>query len=322
MPEKPCTVVPSPPAWRPAALRKLHDALPGDLAAGLAQALHAIGVADAAAWDGLLIVPASTVASAAAVDEVDPAAIAAVAWVQRLPGDTACLWIPPVQDAGGLAVMRAAAAFVDERHIPLTQLVASPDDGYADADCELAGFPRFATLRYLYVDLTGDASPSFAARQLAAPVGLHFAGHAEREAVRLQQLIEQTYVGTLDCPQLDGIRPLAEVLAGYRSQGTHRPEQWYIAQAEGQDVGVLILAEHPGLGNWEVVYMGVAAAARGRGYGAAIVEFAMSVAASRHAERLVLAVDAANEPALKMYRERGFITWAERVVYARLRARA
>ncbi|BBO33521.1 GNAT family N-acetyltransferase [Lacipirellula parvula] len=322
MPEKPCTVVPSPPAWRPAALRKLHDALPGDLQAGLAQALHATGVADAAAWDGLLIAPTSSAALAASVHEADPAAIAAVAWVQRLPGDTACLWIPPVNDAAGLAVMRAAAAFVDERHIPLTQLVASPDDGYADADCELAGFPRFTTLRYLYVDLTGDALPVGAHRQPSAPNGLHFAGDAEREAVRLQQLIEQTYVGTLDCPQLDGVRPLAEVLEGYRSQGTHRPEHWYLAQAEGLDVGVLILAEHPGLGNWEVVYMGVAAAARGRGYGSAIVEFAMSVAASRHAERLVLAVDAANEPALQMYRALGFITWGERVVYARLRARA
>jgi mycothiol synthase len=320
MPEKPCTVVRCPPHWRPAALRKLHDSLPAELQAGLAQALHVTGATNAAAWDGLLI--AASDPAAPVEVEISPDSITGVAWVQRLPGETACLWIPPNQGAIGSAIMRAAAGFVDERQIPLTQLVVSPDDGYSDAECSAAGFSKFATLRYLYADLADDSRRVDSRGQSQTPSPLAFAAHAEREPDRLERVVEQTYVGTLDCPGLDGVRPLAEVLEGYRAQGTHRPEHWYLAQTEGQDVGALILAEHPGLGNWELVYMGVAVDARGRGFGARIVEFAIDVAARHHAERLVLAVDAANEPALRVYGRLGFITWAERIVYARLRARA
>lgn len=322
MPENTRPVVCCPPHWRPAALRKLHDSLPADLQAGLAQALQATGAANLSAWDGLLI---SVCDPAAAFDaETTPESIGGVAWVQRLAGETACLWIPPNQGAICDAVLRAAAAFVDEQQIPLTQLVVSPDDGYSPADCQAAGFPQFARLQYLYIDLAADGRRSRAPSQtaLAKPDPLDFAGYAERESQRLERVVEQTYVGTLDCPELDGVRPLADVLAGYRAQGTHRPEHWYLVQAAGQDVGALILAEHPGLGNWELVYMGTTANARGRGFGARIVEYAIDVATRRHAERLVLAVDAANEPALRVYRRLGFITWAERIVYARLRARA
>lgn len=320
MPEKPCTIVRCPPHWRPAALRKLHDSLPVELQAGLAQALHATGVANPAAWDGLLI--AASDPAALVNDEIDPGLIAGVAWVQKLPGETACLWIPPNRGDIGNAIMGAAADFVDGQQIPLTQLVVSGDDGYSDAACSVAGFPKFATLQYLYVDLADDSRRIDSQGQSQAPSPLTFTAYSEREPGRLERVVEQTYVGTLDCPGLDGVRPLAEVLQGYRAQGTYRPEHWYLAQAQGQDVGVLILAEHPGLGNWELVYMGITADARGRGFGARIVEFAIDVAARHHAERLVLAVDAANEPALRVYHQLGFITWAERLVYARLRARA
>ena len=87
-------------------------------------------------------------------------------------------------------------------------------------------------------------------------------------------------------------------------------------------MGALILAEHPGLGNWELIYMGLAAPVRGRGWGESVVQFAIDVAAQQGAERLVCAVDAANQPALDVYRRLGFIEWAERIVYARLCAQA
>jgi ribosomal protein S18 acetylase RimI-like enzyme len=68
--------------------------------------------------------------------------------------------------------------------------------------------------------------------------------------------------------------------------------------------------------------MGLAAEVRGRGWGEAVVRFAIDVATQHGAERLVCAVDAANTPALNVYHRLGFIDWAERIVYARLRALA
>jgi mycothiol synthase len=317
MPEKLRRVVTCPPALRPAALRALHDRLPTEQQSGLAQVLHTLGVQNEAAWDGLLIAANGDVGSLSATSE-----LAGVAWIQRLPGETACLWIPPDQGDAELALLHGAAAFVDERKIPLAQLVVSADDGYSTEACQTAGFPKFAKLVYLYVELASDARRRELSSLPASPPVLRFVGYAGREPARLQRAVEQTYVGTLDCPALDGIRPLEQVLDGYRSQGRHWPEHWYLVQAEGQDVGALILAEHPGLGNWELIYMGLAAPVRGRGWGESVVRFAIDVATRQGAERLVCAVDAANEPALNVYRRLGFIDWAERIVYARLRAQA
>jgi len=317
MPEKLRRVMTCPPPLRPAALRALHDLLPAEQQSGLAQVLHNLGVQNEAAWDGLLVATNGDSDAPAVAND-----LVGVVWIQLLPGDTACVWLPPDQGGAELGLLREAAAFVDQRKIPLAQMVVSAEDGYSTEACQSAGFPKFANLIYLYLELESDGRRRELSSLPASPPALRFVGNAGRDQQRLQRAVAQTYVETLDCPGLDGVRPLDQVLDGYRFQGRHWPEHWYLVQAEGQDVGALILAEHPGLGNWELIYMGLAAPVRGRGWGESLVRFAIDVATRQGAERLVCAVDAANEPALNVYRRLGFIEWAERVVYARLRAQA
>ncbi len=114
---------------------------------------------------------------------------------------------------------------------------------------------------------------------------------------------------------------MPEVLDGYRAQGRHLPEHWYSVQFRGNDVGVLILADHPTAGNCELVYMGVVPPARGSGLGERIVRRALAAAVEIGAQRLVLAVDAANGPALELYRRAGFVEWDRRTVYAHCQKR-
>jgi ribosomal protein S18 acetylase RimI-like enzyme len=83
-------------------------------------------------------------------------------------------------------------------------------------------------------------------------------------------------------------------------------------------VGVLLLTTHSQGETWELVYMGVTPAERGRGFGGQIVRHALSQAASGGAQRLVLAVDQDNLPGLAMYRAAGFTIWDRRCVYARV----
>jgi RimJ/RimL family protein N-acetyltransferase len=170
--------------------------------------------------------------------------------------------------------------------------------------------------------LGGSAPNAYEGPEVRECEGLHFVARAGEEPQRLAALLEQTYVDTLDCPGLDGVRPMDEVLEGYRQQGQHRPQDWYIVQDEGVDIGALLLTEHPGVDNWELVYMGLVPAARGRGCGLRIIRFALDVAAQEGAQRLVLAVDAENIPALRAYERAGFIVWDQRIVYARLRSQA
>jgi ribosomal protein S18 acetylase RimI-like enzyme len=123
---------------------------------------------------------------------------------------------------------------------------------------------------------------------------------------RLEPLIRATYAGTLDCPQVDGVREPADVLASYRAAAAFDPRLWLIARDGGQDVGCLLLGDHPQDSQMEIVYLGLIPAVRGRGWGLELTRHAQWLARAASRERMVLAVDAQNSPALGMYATCGF----------------
>ena len=63
--------------------------------------------------------------------------------------------------------------------------------------------------------------------------------------------------------------------------------------------------------------MGLTPEARGHGWGRQITQHAQYLARRAGVERIVLAVDAANGPALRMYRAMGFEIWDRRTVFVR-----
>jgi ribosomal protein S18 acetylase RimI-like enzyme len=70
------------------------------------------------------------------------------------------------------------------------------------------------------------------------------------------------------------------------------------------------------------MYMGLVPAARGHGWGGQIARYAQWLARCADVNRIVLAVDAANKPAVEMYRRSGFETWERRAVYVRFPAKS
>jgi ribosomal protein S18 acetylase RimI-like enzyme len=267
-------------------------------------------------WDGLLVTRRSTPGG-------DAFAVEGVVWVQILPGRSAVLWGPPRDDAAQESLLLAAAAYLDAQQISIGQQVVGESDGYSAPLLARCGFPKFAELSYLFAGATGRGATT-AARQpevFTLPSGgrLEFVPGAGDEPQRLGAVLNRTYIDSQDCPALEGVRSMEHVLEGYRSQGAYSPQNWYFVQLNGVDVGALLLAEHATVKNCEVVYMGVAPEVRRRGLGATIMRFALGAAAQMGAERLVLAVDAQNEPAMATYRNAGFIEWDRRIVYARLR---
>ena len=110
-------------------------------------------------------------------------------------------------------------------------------------------------------------------------------------------------------------RSLADVIAGYQAIGEFRPELWRIARQNGCDVGCLLVNLHGDAGNAEIVYLGVTPEARGRGYGLALTRQALWLAREANCERVVLAVDAANEPAIRVYERAGFAPWERKAVW-------
>lgn len=245
--------------------------------------------------------------------------VVAATWVQPQPGKTGSLWAPEsdsdlsVGDAERL--VRHAAAIADQAGVSMLQLLAESSEPSHAAALRAAGFSDIATLDYLEWR-TAQATPT---PEPSASHELSIRVDGADDLPRLKRLVEETYVDTLDCPSLDGLRDVSDTLAGYRQIGEFDPTLWLRIERNGTDAGVLLLSRHPETKQLELVYMGVTPAARGHGIGRIAVREAQRLARQRGVERLVLAVDAANHPAKRLYREAGFSAWATRVVFVRPR---
>ena len=88
-----------------------------------------------------------------------------------------------------------------------------------------------------------------------------------------------------------------------------------VIRHEGRDVGCLLLADYGEHGNCELTYMGLVPSARGNGWGVLVTRYAQWVTGSLERDRIVLAVDSANQPARNMYAAAGFRGWDRRQVY-------
>src|SRR5262249_25630000 len=124
-----------------------------------------------------------------------------------------------------------------------------------------------------------------------------------------------TYQGTLDCPEIQGVRTAAEVFDGHRSQGVFDPQRWWLILDGELPVGVILLAAMPEIDAWDVSYVGVVPEARRQGLGRRIMIQALRAAADERVGQMTLSVDARNRPAWDLYTALGFQPIEKRHVY-------
>jgi ribosomal protein S18 acetylase RimI-like enzyme len=230
-------------------------------------------------------------------------------------GATALVWPPlmvpgePPSTATGL--LSALTSELQQSGMCLAQALLESETEAETAPFLAAGFTRTTELLYL-VSLESTFP------QVSPGGELQFMPFTQSDPARLARLVEATYQGTLDCPELNGVRRNDDVLAGYRATGVFHPDRWLIATHAGREVGCLLLADHPGANQWELVYVGLVPECRGRGWGMALVRQAQWLAGRAKVPQLVLAVDARNAPAIACYAQAGFVTWDRRGVYLKI----
>ena len=235
---------------------------------------------------------------------------------QSLPGRAAVVWQPQfvaAKTARGevtAQIFDRLATELSQAGANLAQALVSITDKEAAERFSAGGFSHAADLLYLAANLdeARDTSPSLPFEIDSFQVG---------EEKRLAALIDRTYIGTLDCPQLDGLRKTADVIVGYQAVGEFRPELWLIARDRAQTIGCLLMNLHPDVRHAEIVYVALIPEVRGRGWGQELINRSIEVARRAGAERIVLAVDAANEPAIRIYRRLGFFEFDRRAVWVR-----
>jgi mycothiol synthase len=227
------------------------------------------------------------------------------------PGATGLVMTPPDPlPAGRINTLPdVLAALVQEawsRNLALLQgLLALEQRAQAQAFAA-AGFRFLAELIYLDCDLL--RSP----RNVCCRRKLEFVTYRPDLRSLFVHALDESYVQTLDCPALGGLRRTDDVLAGHRATGMHDPLGWFLAISDDGPAGVLLTARVPSRPALEVVYMGVTAKFRGEGVGSRLLERAAAYGQAVGTKYLTLAVDANNTPARRLYDRWGFIETTRR----------
>lgn len=248
-------------------------------------------------------------------------------------GRTAAVFLaepPALGDPGGpdtaltdrAACLAAAEAHVT-RHLAnrvvVLQSLPEPDELWAINALRLAGFIHVGELLYLRRPI-GKQSSLFS-RPPAAPTwpsGVEvkpladLPGSVHDHAPVLRKVLEDTYVGTLDCPALCGVRDTADVLDSHLAVGHFDPKLWFLVFLQGSPVGCMLLSPTPELRAVELVYLGLAPAARGIGLGSKLMDLALRVMPRSGFDFLTCAVDRANTPAFTIYQRAGMRPFSER----------
>jgi len=237
------------------------------------------------------------------------------AWGQRQAGNIAVFWPPQLASGEHAAtadqLAEAVVGALDRSAIEMMQVVLPAIDDSVIELLNHVGFRHLADLIYLTCEANRFPSSRSAASEL------EFVAYDDAQRHRLETLIERTYEGSLDCAALNGARSIDEVVNGYQATGMFRPENWLFVRHDRADVGVLLMADHAAAGHWELMYMGLTPEARGRGWGGQITRHAQVLAGRAKVQRIVVAVDEKNIPALRMYGRTGFEAWDRRTVYIR-----
>src|SRR5207247_1903118 len=119
----------------------------------------------------------------------------------------------------------------------------------------------------------------------------------------LARWLDETSRGSLDCPELEGLRPAAEVLESYQEEtGAARSVQRSFVARRGEALGGGVLIRcFVDEREAELQYLGVVPAERGRGIGRALAARALEAARDSGAQRVAVSADVRNWPALEIY---------------------
>lgn len=182
----------------------------------------------------------------------------------------------------------------------LVQVLIEPADEARFSLLQQAGFKHLTDLSYLM------STSVYTFEESADGEDYAWLGYSEQNEPLFKEVIQRTYQQSLDCPELQYLREMDDVLASHKSAGEFEPGLWKLLMVEQRPVGVLLLAPMKSGGPMELVYMGLTPEARGKGLGNVLLFEALRATARYGCESMVLAVDVRNRPAFGLYEKMGF----------------
>ena len=134
---------------------------------------------------------------------------------------------------------------------------------------------------------------------------------------RMVALVEKTYKNTLDFPRLTGLVSTESILRGYQESHVFDPSLWFFIEFRSQIIGALLLTQIESTEHLELTYLGLTEEFRGHRFSREIVQFSQFITEQRNNTHLLVAVDAANTPAISTYLRCGFQLHDQKEIFVR-----
>ena len=192
------------------------------------------------------------------------------------------------------------------RGVTVLQALLPPEDRARPGVHASAGF------RYLAELINMDRPTWFKTYNFKPALRLRMVTYRPDRRQLFLRALEESYVESLDCPGLAGLRQTEDVLTGHMATGVYDPDGWFVAQVGEEPAGVMLTARVPNRSALEVVYVGVGRWARGQGVGDRLMAQAVAFAGSAHLDEVTLAVDSTNEAARRLYQRWNFVETSRR----------
>ncbi len=129
----------------------------------------------------------------------------------------------------------------------------------------------------------------------------------------LIQALEGSYIDTLDCPELCGLRSMEDVVESHKATGDFNPQHWHLIFKDGAPAGCCLLTHIPQSNSVELVYLGLSPPVRGLGLGRTVLSHAIAQLDIPQLREVSCAVDDRNTPAINIYKSLGFERFDARV---------
>ena len=207
--------------------------------------------------------------------------------------------------------------------VRIAQMLFEPKQEWTHRVCTRAGMICVGTLDYLRLDFGLIArwpvsDEPWPEGIVVRPIeGLSMRSPSDDGSL-VAMALEGSYEGTLDCPELCGMRSMGDVIASHESTGAFDPSRWWL-MFEGDDpVGCCLLSHCPVNESVELVYLGLSPRVQGRGLGVRLLTHALaSLDIDEPVREVTCAVDRRNLPASKVYLRLGFKRFDARCGYVR-----
>jgi len=243
-----------------------------------------------------------------------------VVFCMSSPGRVMMMWTPRIALGVGekdkkkvlASLVEAAKNFGRDQQARFVQLLGDEPQPPFDVVLDETGF-------FLLTQLVYARRPVMRGEVVEPlPEGIELVSYTDDLRDTLLDILAESYEGSLDCPELNGIRSMDDIFESHRGENPFDPERWKLVRSNGQWIGCILLSAVEKDRLVEISYVALVPSARGMGLGRILTREAIRYAEEHHYGAVVLAVDSRNSPALGMYEDEGFTPWDVRQVYLSL----